>query len=90
MSKTKTPKHRIEMSCVHFINKRREVHSFAFTGKVSDQAAKRFRDSMNESIERGSNVHLKGTQSNYSNAFIIEQRTGDVVAQYVAPAFESI
>jgi len=64
MSKTKTPKHRIEMSCVHFLNKRREVHSFAFTGKASDQAAKRFRDLMKESIERGSNEHLKGTKRN--------------------------
>jgi len=90
MSKTKTPKHRIEMSCVHFINKCREVHSFAFTGKASDQAAKRLRDLMNESIERGSNVHLKGTQSSYSSAFVIEQKTGEIVAQYIAPAFEVI
>lgn len=91
MGKTTTPKYRIELTCISFINRCREVHTYPFIGiKPTERGAKQFRDDINLSIEEGVNKHLKGTQSKYSNATVIEQKSGRIAAQYIAPKFELI
>jgi hypothetical protein len=91
MGRTTQPKYRIEISCIHFANKRREVHTFAFTGKPSTDAAMKYRNGMNDSMKpNGNNSHLAGLISPYGTAQIIEQKTGFCVAEYKPPMFEVI
>ena len=95
MGKSITPKFRIEMSCIHFLNQRREIHRYGYSvaqdGVPSADNAKKFRDGMNRSFQvGGTNEHLNGTQSPYSNARIINQKTGECVAEYIAPMFEIV
>ena len=91
MGKITTPKYRIEMSCVSFTNKRKEWHSYGFIGRPSDAAAKSFRDGMNASMQNGgTNEHLANLQSPYGTARIINQKSGDLVALFVPPAFEIV
>ena len=92
--KTHTPKYRIELTCVSFVNKCRESHKFAYnvkeSGKPCELNAKKWRDGINKSILSGANVHLAKIHSLYSNVSIIEQKTGISVAQYNATMFETI
>ena len=92
MGRSSTPKYRIEMQCIHFVNKRKEVHSFAYNGKKpSEESAKEFRDKMNKSMDKGeSNEHLKGIQSAYSKTTIVNQKTGEIAAIFNPPMFELI
>lgn len=95
MGRSSTPKYVIYLSCISFINKRKELHRFAWKykqhGKPTEKNAKRFRDDMNKSIESGNNTHLNGSQSLYSNAIIKENRfNGVIIAQYTSPMFEVI
>lgn len=95
MGRSTKPKYRIELTCISFTNKRKETHFFAYMvkehGKPTIENAKTFRNGMNSSMKTGgSNEHLKGTISDYSNAYIIEQGTGDTVAEYIAPMFETV
>lgn len=94
MGITKTPKYRIELTCISFVNKRKEKHSFAWDykqdGKPSADAVKNFVRKMNQSIINGHNQHLQKLQSLYSNAFIVDQKTGTNKAEYIAPMFETI
>lgn len=91
MGKIHTPKYRIELTCINFVKNCKETHSYGFIGlKPTDQLAKKFRDEMNNSIRNGANTHLKTKQSEYSNAYIIEQKTGEIIAEYIAPMFEVI
>jgi len=86
MRNVKTPKYRIELSCVSFTNKRREVHSFAFDGRPTLKRAIEYRDGMNASFNTH-NSHLRGCQSDYNNVQVINQKTGAVVVEYKAPMF---
>lgn len=90
--KTKQPKYRIEMTCVDFVKQSRAIHRYAFEGMRPTEAnAKKFRDQMNSSIsENGTNSHLVGKQSHYSNAQIVEQKTGKIVSAYISPKFELV
>ena len=91
MGKVVTPKYRIELTCINFIAKRRETHKTVYRGKVSDAAAKKYRDEMNKSLRSGgTNEHLRKGKSDYSNAYIVNQKTGETVAQYIAPKFETV
>jgi hypothetical protein len=94
MGRVSTPRYRIELSCNHFLNKRKEVHSYAFTGKPSIEGAKKFRDAMNDSVfnvnKAATNIHLSKVQSPYGRATIINQKTGEIVAEYNPPMFEVI
>jgi hypothetical protein len=89
MSKTTTPKYRIELTCISFINKQKEIHSYVFKGRPTEKAAKEFRDGMNESFNTVNN-HLRKYQSDYSKATIVEQSTGRDVVTYNPPLFETI
>lgn len=93
MGKTITPKYRIELSFVSFTARRKEIARFAFMvkehGAPTVENAKKWRDSMNKSFETH-NSHLSKTQSLFSNATIIRQSDGAVVAEYKAPMFEVV
>jgi hypothetical protein len=93
--KTNQPKYRIELSCINFIAKKKEIHSYAYSvkeqGKPTSENAKLFRNGMNKSLSKGgTNEHLRNMQGDYSNAYIIEQKTGQQIAEYIAPMFETI
>jgi len=93
MGRTLTPKYRIELTYVDYLNKRISVQSFAYSvkehGKPNTDNAKKFRDGMNESLNLGgTNEHLRIGQSDYSKATIIEQSTSNVVAEFNPPMFE--
>lgn len=92
--KTKTPKYRIELSCIDFNLQRKIWASFAYSvkdsGAPNEANAKKYRDGMNDSILRGANTHLINVQSLYSNVRIINQFTGEQVCAYTAPMFEVI
>ena len=91
MGRITTPKYRIELSCIHFGNKRKEWHSFSFSGKPTENSAKNFRDLMNESMKAGgTNEHLNKLMSLYGRARVIEQKTNLCVAEYNPPMFEVI
>lgn len=95
MGRSYTPKYRIELSFVDFKGRQRKIDAFGWSckrhGRPSEHNAKRFRDGMNESLEKGmSNEHLKHRQSAYGTARIIEQSTGDVIATYKPPMFEVV
>ena len=69
------------------------MHTFCYSvkddGKPSPENLKKWRDGMNMSFSTH-NSHLKSVQSMYSNAYLIHQKTGDTVAEYIAPMFEII
>jgi len=88
MGKINTPKYRIELSCISFTAKKREVHKYVFQGKPTLKCGLEFRDGLNKSFQTGeSNQHLNGTQSDYLNFVIIEQKTGCVIIDHKAPSF---
>lgn len=93
MGRTHTPKYRIELTFVDFIARKKSVASFAYMvdehGPATEVGAKKYRDGMNDSLKTH-NAHLANGQSPYSNATIVRQSDGEVVAQYVAPAFEIV
>ncbi len=92
--KTKTPKYRIELTCVDFRIRSKVTHRYAYnvaeSGKPNPSNAKLWRDLMNKSTVNGCNSHLNGLQSMYSNAKIVLQSTGETIAEYSAPMFEVI
>lgn len=95
MKRDTEPKYRIELSFIHYGNKRRETAQFAWNskqdGKPTSENAKRYRDQMNASIQKGgTNEHLRKQQSDYSRATITEQETGVEVAKYNPPMFQTI
>ena len=96
MSKSDTPRYRIELSYISFTNKRREiakqVYESKVSGKPSTDNAKKYRDGMNASMNQGQpNEHLRSGQSDYSHVWIIDQHNGQiVVAEYNPPMFELI
>ncbi len=89
MRRVNEPRYRIELSCVSFVSRKVEWHSYAFHGKLKKNSAKEYRDGFNRSLD-GVNKHIKHTQSYYSNARIINQSTGEIVQEYIAPMFEVI
>lgn len=95
MGKITTPTYRIEVSCISFLNKRREIHSFAWDcskeGRPTSANIQKWIAGFNKSLEiGGSNQHLNGTQSPYNNGTIYRQKTGTKVAEYIAPKFQVI
>lgn len=93
MGKTTTPKYRIELTYVDFITRKKAVASFAYMvgeqGPATEVGAKKYRDGMNASLKTH-NAHLADGQSPYSNATIVRQSDGVVVAEYKAPMFEVV
>lgn len=93
MGKTITPKYRVEISYISFTEKRIKTDSFAWDikrhGKPTNENAKKFRDAMNESLNKGgSNENLRDNQSDYCNTEIKDQKTGEVIAEFIPPLFE--
>ena len=94
MGNTKTPKFRIEMTCIHFLNKRKETHSIIYSVKENGTPSKtnawKFRNELNNSMLRGVNTHLSKIHSLYSDASIVNQKTCETVAVYKSNSFEVI
>lgn len=95
MGYSKTPKHVALLNYVDFSQKRKATLTVAWNqrGKITDNAAKRYLDSMNKSIEPGgSNEHLAANQSYYSSIRVVLNDGTDknVVAYYTKPTFEVI
>ena len=95
MGKSSTPKYRIELRSN---DPKRKWDSYAYLvknyGKPTEANAKRFRNDMNASFQGGgTNYHITeglGYVLHYSDAQIVEQKTGRVVAKYKAPVFEVV
>jgi hypothetical protein len=103
MGKVITPKYRVEYRTNHLAmgitaadmvtRDGRRVNTMIWSGRVSAERLKTWRDDYNRSFENGgANFHVsqgRGGILRIHWARIVEQRTGRVVAEYTAPAFEA-
>jgi len=87
MGKTYTPKHRIEFKLNDGM-----TMGVAFKGRVTERTVASFVANMNHSFKPGNcNGHLSNKILLYVNsAKVIEQKSGNIVASYVAPMFQVI
>lgn len=89
------PPYRVEYSYISFTEKRRKVASQAWDekryGKPTQEKLKQFRADFNKSMQPGgANAHLAKISSGISTVTAINQRTGQVVAKYAPPAFDTL
>lgn len=92
MSKTVRCTYRLELKYVSFTHKAIRWQTFGLMAKdikPTQTGIKAYRDAMNQSLLNGSNTHLNKLQSLYSDAILINQKTGEKI-EYKAPMFEVI
>jgi hypothetical protein len=95
MGKTRTSKYRVEMRFVNFAARRPDTFVTGWDvtrhGRPTVENAKKYRDGYNQSMEPGGvNAHLRSGQSNFGRTTIIRQKDGEVMAEFVPPAFEVV
>jgi len=98
MSKTRTPKYRVEYldNTVESRKSRRYTaeRTMAWDGRATRARLEAWREAINASFESsGVNAHLSdalGYVVRIGRSRIVNQRTGEVVAEYVPPMFEVV
>jgi len=88
MSRTYTPKYRIEANYIDFTSRSKKIAHFIFNGNPTLKKLMNWRKEMNASMINGTNQHLN--QSGYSHCQIVNQRTGEIVVEYNPPIFEEV
>jgi hypothetical protein len=92
MGKSITCTYRLELKYISFTQKRVLWQSFGLMRKdikPTQAGIKKYRDDLNNSIINGCNSHLNSSQSLFSDAILINQKTGERI-EYKAPMFEVI